>query len=329
MTRSSCCCRTFTALAMALATAPAGAQLRMEVLPFESVTLTTQQVLLGDKGGKPATLAGELRLPRGGTDRVPAVILVHGLSGIMANLDEWARALNAWGYAAFILDNYGGRGIVGAGPEAVKLSPLARMVDAYRALAFLARHPRIDPDRIAVMGISMGTPAAILSSSERFRKTYGTPGVQFAAHIGLYTMCHARYRDDTKVGSRPIRLFHGTADDQTPVEPCRALVADMKKAGADVALTEFAGATHAYDNSDLKQRVTFPQAPTLRKCSVVEGEGGQLMNARTGQPFSPGDPCVERGTSYLYDEAATSGTREGVKATLTSAFAAKPATGRP
>ena len=46
-------------------------------------------------------------------------------------------------------------------------------------------------------------------------------------------------------------------------------------------------------------------------------------------PFSPADPCVERGTSYQYDEAATRSTREGVKATLTSAFATKRAANQP
>jgi hypothetical protein len=110
----------------ALTATPARAQLRMEVIPFESVTLTGQQILLGESKGAPATIAGELRLPRGGTDRVPVVVLVHGIGGLMMNVDEWARALNSWGFGAFILDNLSGRGITGMTPDDFRLSELAR-----------------------------------------------------------------------------------------------------------------------------------------------------------------------------------------------------------
>jgi hypothetical protein len=57
------CLRIVASLVAVVAAAPASAQLRMQVLPFESVTLTTLQVLLGEPQGTPVTLAGELRLP--------------------------------------------------------------------------------------------------------------------------------------------------------------------------------------------------------------------------------------------------------------------------
>lgn len=312
------------ALALALGPAPARAQLRIQVIPFETLTLTPQQFLLGDAQGKPVTIAGELRLPRGGSDKLPAVILVHGFAGAFMNVDEWARALNGWGVAAFILDSLSGRGIAAGSVEDGRLSGLVRTIDAYRALGVLAQHSRIDSDRIAVMGFSLGAAPAVLSSVERFRKLHGPPTVQFAAHIGLYANCGVRYRDDEKVAARPIRLFHGTADDWTPIEPCRAFVARLKKAGADVSLAEFAGAAHSYDQPNIKDRVMLPQAVTLRNCSLAEGVGGQMVSTRTGNAFGPGDPCLEQGTSIQYDEAATTGTRQGVKAVLASAFGLKP-----
>ena len=51
---------------------------RIEVQPIETVTLKTAQNLTGDVKGPPATLAGELRIPKPGSDRLAAVILIHG-----------------------------------------------------------------------------------------------------------------------------------------------------------------------------------------------------------------------------------------------------------
>lgn len=313
--------------ALALLAGPATrtvhAQLRMEIIPIESMTLSDQQILTGEMQGKPATIAGELRLPRGGTDKLPAVILVHGGGGLGVNIDDWARVLNGWGVAVFIQDSLSGRGIVGFTPEDRQLSRLARMIDTYRSLGRLAQHPRIDPNRIAVMGFSRGTVAALWSSAERFRKLYGPPNAQFAAHIGVYAQCGTQFRDDDKVSGRPIRLFHGIADDSLPIEPCRAYVARLKKAGADASLTEYPGAIHFYDFTPLKERLYLPQAETARHCSLAEGEGGQIVNTKTGNPFNRNDPCIEKGYSLQYDEAATVGTREGVKALLVSVFRLK------
>ena len=314
------------ALVLALATTPALAQIRMSLIPFESVTLSFQQALLGETQGKPVTLAGELRLPWSptGTAKFPVVIFVHGIGGVSTIGDGWARALNSWGMGVFMPDHLSGRGIAPASPEDFMLSGLARMVDVYHALPRLLKDPRIDPERIAIMGYSFGGLVTLLSSQERFRARYGLPNVQFAAYIPLYANCAYRLHDDVKVAAQPIRLFHGTSDDWCPVEQCRALVADLKKAGADITLTEYSGASHAYDDPSLKVRVNLPQAMSLRKCSLTEGEGGQLLNSQTGKLFTPSDPCIERGVSVQYDEAATAGTREAVKGVLTSVFAAKP-----
>ncbi len=56
-------------------TARAQAIFRTEVYPVQTVTLSTADFLLGKKDGKPAMIAGELRIPKPGTDRLPAVRL--------------------------------------------------------------------------------------------------------------------------------------------------------------------------------------------------------------------------------------------------------------
>ena len=136
--------------------------------------------------------------------------------------------------------------------------------DAYAALSKLATHPRIDASRIAVMGFSKGAVPAVYSSNERFQKAYGSGNVQFAAHIGLYTPCNVTYRQDDQVANKPIRLFHGIADDYVAIGPCRSYAQRLKQAGADVTLTEYPDAYHAYDNFANPTVVNLPNAQTTR-----------------------------------------------------------------
>jgi len=49
---------------------------RTELHPIETLTLTDQQFLTGDKNGKAVMIAGQLRFPQGGPGRLPAVILM-------------------------------------------------------------------------------------------------------------------------------------------------------------------------------------------------------------------------------------------------------------
>src|SRR5712692_5253556 len=98
---------------------------RMELRTVESVTLTGEQFLTGDKNGKPVTLAGELRIPRPGTDRLPALILVHGSGGVNPSHDRWAQEINSIGVATFILDTFSGRGIVSTVNDQSQLHSLA------------------------------------------------------------------------------------------------------------------------------------------------------------------------------------------------------------
>jgi hypothetical protein len=250
------------------------AQVKLEMHPFESMTLTGDAFLRGE-AGKPVLLAGELRIPRPVINKLPAVILMHPSSGITAvHLDRWAQELNSIGVALLYLQ---------------------LLVDAYRALDMLAKHPWIDPNRIAVMGFSMGATPAVYSSSERFWKLYGSANVQFAAHIGVYGSCNTVFRDEEKVTGKPIRLFKGTPDDFGPIEPCREYVSRLKQAGANAMLTEYPGATHQYDYSNLKEPVKLPAARVRRNCSLVEGERGQLIDAGTGKPFDPSVSCTEKG----------------------------------
>lgn len=174
--------------------------------------------------------------------------------------------------------------------------------------------PRIDPARVAVMGFSRGGGAAHYSALKRFTSMHGPAGgLTFAGHIGLYPTCNRDFIDGLDVADKPIRIFHGAADDYVPAAGCRDYVERLRKAGKDITLTEYPGAHHVFDNPALKNPVINAQAQTTRGCPRLEEvPGGRIVNSKTKQPFTYAtDPCVERGVTVAYDAPAHA---EAVKA---------------
>src|SRR4029077_2520084 len=110
---------------------------------------------------------------------------------------------------------------------------------------------------------------------------------------------------------KPIRLFHGIADDWVAIGPCRTYVARLRKTGVDVTLTEYPGAYHGYDFLRLKVEsapTLLPQGQTARNCELAEGDHGVILNSKLGKPFTYNDPCVEKGPHMAYNEAAATAT---------------------
>ena len=219
---------------------------RVEIYAIPSLTISDQQFLTGDANGKPVTVAGEFRIAQG-TGRLPVVVLMHGSSGVGANIEPWVHQLNTMGISTFVIDGFTGRGLTVVGPNQALLGRLNLIVDIYRSLDILAKHPRVDPERIVLMGFSRGGQAALYASLDRFQKLWNKSGAQFAAYIPFYPDCSTTYATDTEIAARPIRIFHGTPDDYNPVASCKAYVARLMEAKRDVVLTEYPDSQHGFD----------------------------------------------------------------------------------
>jgi dienelactone hydrolase len=295
---------------------------RVEVLPIETLTLSDAQFLTGDAAGTPATVTGALRIAPG-TGRRPLVVFIAGSDGFGSNTEAWDRQFEAMGISTFALDGFAGRGIASLVADQSKLGRLNMILDLYRALAILAAHPRVDPARIAVMGFSRGGQVALYASLRRFQTMWNRSGVEPAAYIALYPPCVTSYIGDTDVSDRPIRIFHGAADDYVEIAPCRAYVARLRAAGKDATLTEFPGAGHAFDDPDLPATPTVvPNAETTH-CVLKEEPAGVIVNTATMKPFTYGDRCVGRDPHVAYSAAATRATEAAVKKLLRTDFGLK------
>ncbi len=298
---------------------------RIEIHSFDTMTVTDKQFLTGLKDGKPARIGGELRLPPG-AGRFPVVLLVHSSAGVGANVEQWAQEFAGIGVATFLIDSFTGRGIVQTITDQSQLGHLAMIVDAYRALDLLSKHPRIDSSRIAVMGFSKGGFVALYSSMKRFQRMYGPANIEFAAYLPFYGPCERPFLEDEQVSNRPIRMFHGEKDDYAPVEPCQRYVERLRRAGKDVQITIYPGARHAFDNALLPAILSLPDAQVSTRCHCEERAGGEIFNLDTGKPFTRQDACVTRGATVGFDPNAYGEAVKAVKSFLIDTFKLSPAT---
>ena len=203
----------------------------------------------------PQALQGHLRLPDG-PGPSPAVILMHGCGGGWRGLDErWGKRLAEWGYVTLAIDRFGTRGITSACTGAM---PSSTLLDAYRALNFLAGHSSVDPSRVAVVGFSQGGMLALLSVERG--EIERNAEKKFRAAVGFYPLC-AGLKGNMTV---PTLILIGELDDWAPARECRNLaegrddwgISREKGQGIPIEIIVYPGAHHDFDVPNFATPVT-------------------------------------------------------------------------
>lgn len=138
------------------------------------------------------TLKGKLQLPAGCRERrgfrgLPAVLILHGSSGVDSRGDFHAEALNEAGFATLEIDMWEARG-VGSGANRPAL-PALTYADAFTALRFLSTRTDIDPARIGVLGFSWGAVMSMASATQNVATALGG-NLRFKAHAANYPICY-------------------------------------------------------------------------------------------------------------------------------------------
>ena len=236
-------------------------------------------------------------------------------------MEAWTRQLNTMGISTFVIDGFSGRGLTSVNQDQARLGRLNFILDIYGALEILAKHPRVDPERIALMGFSRGGQGTLFASLKRFHQMWNRSGIEFAAYVPFYPDCMTRYIADTDVADKPIRLFHGTPDDYNPVAACKKYIERLRAAGRDVQLTEYPNAQHGFDNP-LGTPAPFlvKGAQTVRNCQIAEEPKGVLINAVSKEAFTYKDPCVQQDPHVNHDAEATAAAKVAVKDFLRATF---------
>jgi dienelactone hydrolase len=222
------------------------------------------------------TLVGYLYKPRDiGNSRVPAVVMMHGRAGAYSSLADgrydadtlsqrhqmWGRLWADQGYVALLVDGFGPRGYPRGFPRfSYKDRPkeldevTMRPLDAYGALAYLRARSDVAPDRIGLQGWSNGGSAALATMAP------GAPGRAanmpgFRAALVFYPACRLKDRFDRGFAPyAPVRVFHGSADEEVSPARCRRLVDRSRARGGDIDFTLYPGAAHGFDDPGGKRQ---------------------------------------------------------------------------
>jgi len=200
-----------------------------------------------------AEVKGELRIPETGRDRVPAVLVLHTAAGIDATGASYIEVLNRAGVATLEIEMF---------PNRASLPKTTRVVmpHTFGSLLYLASHPRIDPQRIGVIGFSYGGILSLRAASDEVAREYAGGKAKFAAHIALYPVCwiHSAilagknkvYGAETyrRVTGAPVHILTGEWDDYDDADTCPKFVAALpEEARGRVGATVYPRAYHAFD----------------------------------------------------------------------------------
>ena len=242
---------------------------------FQSRTYADfRQLLLRQPPTATVTVPADLEIPDGTRDRYPAVVVVQTLGGYSERSEGWyAAELHKAGFATLTYDSFAARGTTGlvlsrSGPGIWATG----VADAYAALRLLAADPRIDPDRIAIVGFSYGGEVAHLAAFAQLRAVLDPGPARFAAHVAYYPAgVFGVIAAPAAYTGSPVMMLLGGKDDNLPVTKVSGYLAYTKAAGfpAPIETVSYPGAYHAWTVPNLTPLRFYQEYVSTKKCPLI------------------------------------------------------------
>jgi uncharacterized protein len=235
------------------------------VMPVRAFPAQTRISFSSLDTGHPYRVSGTLYLPENASGPVPAIVLVHGTAGIDQRNVLYRRPLLDAGIGIFEVDFKTGiyRGTTDR-PKPDTFVPIT-----FAALKELRKLPTVDPNRIGIMGFSLGGNIALRTAMESNVQQWMGADKGFAAFVMFYPVCDHFTKDFEESGSKltggPMIVFYGTEDsygEGKAVPELKKLLA--KKYNFQLATVEYAGATHGFNLDGPEMNIFDPAAKGMR-----------------------------------------------------------------
>lgn len=240
----------------------------------------------GPPGAETAAIWGYLSLPPGAA-RVPAMVLMHGSSGLnTGSRVHYSELLNRHGIAAFYVDSFTGRGISSSVRDQAVLSYVENTRDAFAALRLLRRHPRIDPARIGVMGFSRGGTVSWSAAMRDAYAPFRREGLTFALHVPFYPGCN--FAPAAATTGAPMLFLLGGADNWVRAEHCVDFIGHLRRTNPRIEYKIYPGAHHAWDSPAPDGRlIPIRNAQNVTGCdTVLTNPDGSGLEPKTGRSLT-------------------------------------------
>jgi dienelactone hydrolase len=262
------------------------------------------------------TVRANLGFPEEAKDRYPAVVVVHTIGGYREANEGYAAAeLRKSGFATLTYDSFAARGTTGLVMSRSETGMASAVADAYAALRLLTSQPKIDVNRIAIVGFSFGGEVAHLAAFEPLRSALNLGQSRFAAHVAFYPagVFGAIAERGAYTGS-PVLMLLAEKDDNLPVAKIESYLAYARASGnpTPIEVVTYPGAYHAWTVPSLTTLRFYPEYPSTKNCPLILLGPNRPMFLIDGQekPFDPSSfgACMGEapGYSMAFDAAVRS-----------------------
>lgn len=215
------------------------------------------------------TVDGKLFLPAAGqrasAEKLALIMIVPGSLGVAPSHLAHAEALTEAGFATFVLDSFGARGVSSTVANQTQFSFAASAYDVLAAWKVLSRLPGIDATKIGAQGHSRGGSAVLTAATRRFADAVIGQERGLTAVLAAYPWSGHQFCDPD-VGATCVRVLMGDADEWCSPMQVQGHCQAIRLAGGGVSMRLIAGAHHSFDRgtdiADVAEASVSPAAPT-------------------------------------------------------------------